>query len=490
MVRELHPGEAFAGYRIRRVLGRGGMGAVYAADHPRLPRLVAIKTLTASTDDAEARARFEREAEMVARLDHPNIVAVLDRGIEDGLPWISMQLVDGTDASRALREHGPYPLGRVLHVVHETARALDEAHRRGVLHRDVKPGNIMLRAGQEGGAERVLLTDFGIGSVAGGDEITQTGGSMATVEYASPEQLRGELLDGRSDQYSLACTTFTLLAGRPPFQGPPVRVIEQHLQAAPPSLLAARPDLPPALQDVVHRAMSKDRTRRFATCAEYADALRATTAPKPVLAPAPPPSHRARWLGAGAAVAAVAVAATVIVVTTRHDAVGQSPTSSTTTPAAPTSPSEDAIWQTAQPAIKLWPDLLPAGPKAKGYQNGICTPTTTPPASSKVPFRYKLQCVAREEGFDKPTVQVDLLSFAPGKAADALKALTPPTSVPVVPGLRSGHDVRLYHFEDPVDGTWVLVEFKAADRRDYQFQVSGKGMSYSQLYDWIAAAPL
>ena len=279
MVRELHPGESFAGYRVRHVLGRGGMGAVYEAEHPRLPRLVAIKTLTEATD-AEARARFEREAEMVARLDHPNIVSVLDRGIEDGLPWISMQLVEGTDAARALRAQGPYSIGRALHITAETAKALDEAHRVGVLHRDVKPGNIMLRADPKGGPERVLLTDFGIGAVADGDAITRTGGSMATIEYASPEQLRGQRLDGRCDQYSLACTTFALLAGRPPFQGPPARVIEQHLNAPVPDLLRLRPDVPPAVQDVLRRAMSKDRGQRFATCTAFAGALRQAVQPR------------------------------------------------------------------------------------------------------------------------------------------------------------------------------------------------------------------
>ena len=184
------------------------------------------------------------------------------------------------------------------------------------------------------------------------------------------------------------------------------------------------------------------------------------------------------------------MATAVVVATTRDDAVGQGPVTTTTSAGAPTSPPEEAIWQMAQPALALWPELLPNGPQAKGYDNMICTPTTTPPASSTVAFRYKLQCAARANGVGKPTVQVDVLSFESGRAAAALQALSPPQWVPLVPPLASGHDVRLYHFEDPVDGTWVLVEFTAADRRDYQVQVSGKGMSYSQLYDWISAAPL
>lgn len=211
----LRPGADFAGYRIERVLGVGGMGSVYAARHPRLPRLVALKLLHSSfAEDPVFRGRFEREAELAGRLDHPNIVTIHDRGREGSQLWISMQYVEGTDAETAVRT-GQMPPLRALYVAAATADALDYAHRAGMLHRDVKPANILIRDDPGAtGPERVLLTDFGIAKAR--DEataLTRTGTLLATLRYASPEQLEGKPLDPRSDQYSLGCTLFHLLAG-------------------------------------------------------------------------------------------------------------------------------------------------------------------------------------------------------------------------------------------------------------------------------------
>ncbi|WP_280233989.1 serine/threonine-protein kinase [Nocardia cyriacigeorgica] len=268
----MRDGEIFAGYTIDRQLGRGGMGAVYLARHPRLPRRIALKLLNQELfTDKELRARFEREADLVAQLEHPNIVTVYDRGADDGRLWISMQYIDGVDAAavdpRALPPH------RAVQIVAETAKALDFAHGRSILHRDVKPANILLANGVNG-QERVYLTDFGIARIADeASRLTQTGSFTATLAYASPEQLTGAAMDGRSDQYSLACTLYWLLTGTAPFDSThPATVIQGHLQQQPPPVTAARADLPPALDAVLARAMAKRPADRFTSCTEFAEA--------------------------------------------------------------------------------------------------------------------------------------------------------------------------------------------------------------------------
>src|SRR3984957_2087439 len=191
----LEVGQVFAGYAILRVLGAGGMGKVYLAAHPRLPRQDALKVLPADlTADAEFRARFMREAELAAGLSHPNIVGIYDRGEEDGQFWISMDYVAGTDLGRLLRENYPggMPLGEVVAIMAAVGSALDYAHQRGLLHRDVKPANILL-ADPDGQERRVFLADFGIArriDDAGG--VTATNLTVGTVAYAAPEQLKGE----------------------------------------------------------------------------------------------------------------------------------------------------------------------------------------------------------------------------------------------------------------------------------------------------------
>ncbi|MEV6213629.1 serine/threonine-protein kinase [Nocardia sp. NPDC051833] len=265
-------GTVFAGYTIERQLGRGGMGSVYLARHPRLPRQTALKLLNPELfADTEIRARFEREADLAAQLEHPNIVTVYDRGVDDGRLWISMQFVDGVDAATIAH---PVPIERALRIVEGTAAALDHAHRNGVLHRDVKPANILLA--DSDGRERVLLTDFGIARPRDDvHHLTQTGTFTATLAYASPEQLTGAHLDHRSDQYSLACTLYSLLTGVAPFEATnPVLVIQGHLQSPPPSLRAHRPDLPAALDAVLARALAKRPADRFDSCAEFAAAAR------------------------------------------------------------------------------------------------------------------------------------------------------------------------------------------------------------------------
>ncbi|WP_067854116.1 serine/threonine-protein kinase [Nocardia shimofusensis] len=269
----LQPGAVFAGYTVEKLLGRGGMGAVYLARHPRLPRRTALKLLNREAfADPELRARFEREGNLVAQLDHPNIVSVYDRGVEGEQLWISMQYVDGVDGSSL--DPQTLPPQRAAQIVAETATALDYAHRMGVLHRDVKPANIMLS--RAAGQERVFLTDFGIARPQEDTtHLTKTGTVTATLAYASPEQLTGGYMDHRTDQYALACTLFWLLTGRVPFAATqPVAVIHGHLRERPPLLSTVRPGMPPALDAVLNRALSKRIDERFDSCVEFATAVR------------------------------------------------------------------------------------------------------------------------------------------------------------------------------------------------------------------------
>lgn len=286
----LQIGETFAGYEIKRVLGKGGMGTVYLARHPRLPRLTALKLLARELyTDTEIRGRFEREADLVAQLDHPNIVTVYDRGAEDDQLWISMQFIPGSDAAGV--DIDVLAPARAVQIIAEIGAALDFAHANGVLHRDVKPANILLAKAPIGHPERVLLTDFGIAGVRDSDTTLASGDTItATLAYAAPEQLGGHTLDHRADQYSLACTLYWLLAGSAPFpHSNPAKVMHDHLYSPPPSVRATRPALPPQLDAVLAKAMAKNPLERFASCAEFAAAARqALSVVRPPTAPPQP----------------------------------------------------------------------------------------------------------------------------------------------------------------------------------------------------------
>lgn len=269
-------GTEFAGYSIIRLLGSGGMGEVYLAQHPRLPRLEALKILPQSVSaNAEFRERFAREADMAAALWHPHIVAVHDRGECDGQLWIAMDYVQGTDAARLIRDRYPYgmPAKDALDIVSAIADALDYAHERYLLHRDVKPANILI-AGDRAGERRVLLADFGIAKAANENHgLTATNMTVGSVAYAAPEQLRGDRIDGRADQYALACTAFHLLTGRQPFvNSNPAAVIGSHLSTTPPRLSSVRTDLV-AMDGAMSKGMAKSPVERFDTCRSFSLAL-------------------------------------------------------------------------------------------------------------------------------------------------------------------------------------------------------------------------
>jgi serine/threonine-protein kinase len=272
-------GDRFAGYTIRGALGSGGMGEVYLAQHPRLPRLDAIKILPPElTTDGDYRERFNREADLASGLWHPHIVGVHDRGEYEGQLWISMDFVEGTDASRLLENCSKgLPLDETLDIIEAVADALDFAHQRRLIHRDVKPANILLTA-LGATKRRILLADFGIARTA--DDIsglTATNMALGTINYAAPEQLMGESIDGRADQYALAATTYHLLTGAQLFaHSNAAVVISKHLNAEPPGLAASRPELA-RLDEALDRALSKNPQARFQNCIAFANAMRTSS---------------------------------------------------------------------------------------------------------------------------------------------------------------------------------------------------------------------
>lgn len=282
----LQPGASVAGYRIVRRIGAGGMGVVYLADHPRLPRQDVLKLLPAHhLDDPQFRGRFDREADLAARLKHPNIVTVHDRGVADGQPWIAMEYVPGTDAAALVGSADMSPR-RAVHIIDDAARGLDHAHRHGMLHRDVKPGNILVTPDPDREfGERALLTDFGIARLAlEGTDLTRTGEVIATVAYAAPEQFTGGPVDHRADVYALGCTLFVLLTGEKPFaMDSAAAVISAHLHTPPPPASRHVPGLPPAIDAVLARALAKDPAQRYDSCRAFSAAALHALAPAPDL---------------------------------------------------------------------------------------------------------------------------------------------------------------------------------------------------------------
>ncbi|WP_396890802.1 serine/threonine-protein kinase [Mycobacterium sp. Z3061] len=313
----------FAGYTIDRLLGSGGMGEVYLAQHPRLPRREALKILNDDIcADPAYRQRFIKEADLAAALWHPNIVRINDRGESDGQLWIAMDFVDGTDVASLLREQYPagMPVDQVDVIIDAIAAALDYAHHHhDVLHRDVGPANILLAApGTD--EQRILLGDFGIARTIGDTGgLTATNMMIGTFPYAAPEQLTDEPIDGRADQYALAATAYHLLTGAPLFpHANPAVVISRHLNTPPPALAETRPTLA-AFDPVFATALAKTPTDRYTRCSDFAHAFsRAAhtlapatnstrTMPRPLAVRTPTPRRRpTRALAAAAVVIAVA----------------------------------------------------------------------------------------------------------------------------------------------------------------------------------------
>lgn len=357
------------------------MGEVYLVDHPRLPRYEALKIMPpAVSANVEFRQRFNREAELAAELWHPHIVSVHDRGEADGHLWITMDYVEGTDAGHFIVEQYPsgVPPGVAADIVTAVAEALDYAHGRGCLHRDVKPANILL-SNPEARGRRILLSDFGLArELEDSSGLTATNMTVGSIHYAAPEQLMGQRLDGRADQYALGATAYHLLTGRPPFDNSKGAVVISHHLTTPPPLMATnRPDLG-RLDAVIGRAMAKDPAGRFENCHEFArhfaevvasepDNRGATlvtpSTPAPSVSPparlSPPPStpteaiaasapkgsRRGLLIGAAIAAVLVVVAGAVLIPTLiakDDETAGVAQTSSASAESAPATSAESA----------------------------------------------------------------------------------------------------------------------------------------------------
>src|SRR5262245_39528920 len=272
-------GSHVAGYRLDERIGRGGMAVVYRAHDPRLDRRVALKILAPElARDKEFRLRFIRESRAAAAVDHPNIIPIYEAGEADGVLFIAMRFVDGQDVQALISQRDPLPATRVCDIVDQVASALDAAHAHGLVHRDVKPGN-MLREPTAGRAnpDHIYLSDFGLSkqSLSGGTSLTSQGQFLGTLNYVAPEQIEGRAVDGRTDEYALACSAFEMLAGQPPFRrDESLAIMWAQLSTAPPPLTGTRLDLPAAVDGVMNRALAKTPDERYGTCLEFAAALR------------------------------------------------------------------------------------------------------------------------------------------------------------------------------------------------------------------------
>jgi DNA-binding NarL/FixJ family response regulator len=269
---ELEIGSTFAGHRIEAIAGRGGMGVVYRATDLALDRPVALKLIAAShARDRVFRARFERECRLAAAIDHPHVVPVLQAGDEGGRLYLTMRYVDGTDLHTLLREEGRLRPARAVTLVRQVAAGLDEAHAHGLVHRDVKPANMLI--GRRGDAEHAFLTDFGVTTEReGGAHLTATGFAVGTADYMAPEQARGADVDARADIYALGCVLFRALTGAVPYERTSeLDKLLAHIHEPPPSLLDVAPELPASLAEVLFRALAKEPGARQQSAGAFGD---------------------------------------------------------------------------------------------------------------------------------------------------------------------------------------------------------------------------
>jgi serine/threonine protein kinase len=273
---ELSDGDEFAGYRIEQRLGRGGMGILYLALEPGLERRVALKLIApeAAADDVFAR-RFAEESRIAAAIEHPNVVPIYAAGEEEGVPWIAMRYVAGSDLGRRLAREGRLDQRQAVDLIAQIGNGLDAIHAAGLVHRDVKPANVLLSG--EPGAEHAYITDFGVArNVATESGLTQTGRFVGTLDYVAPEQIAGGPVDARVDVYALGCLLFKLLTGEVPFprEGEAARLYA-HLHDPPPAPSLYVPEVPMALDDVVVRAMSKEPDDRYPSAGDLGRAAQA-----------------------------------------------------------------------------------------------------------------------------------------------------------------------------------------------------------------------
>jgi YVTN family beta-propeller protein len=280
MAEALSAGSRLGSYRIEGVIGRGGMGVVYRATQERLGRPVAVKVIAPElARDPTFRRRFDRESELAASIEHPNAVPIYEAGESaDGTLYIAMRLIEGTDLAALLAKEGWLEPDRAARLVEQVAGALDEAHRRGLVHRDVKPSNVLI--GDAGDRDWAYLTDFGLTKrTTGESRLTGSGEWVGTLDYVSPEQIQGQPIDARTDVYSLGCVLFEAVTARAPFEREDqVATIHAHLNERPPSLGQLAPDAPGALQPVIDRALAKDPKDRYPSAGDLGRAAASAVA--------------------------------------------------------------------------------------------------------------------------------------------------------------------------------------------------------------------
>jgi hypothetical protein len=313
-------GSLLGSYEVRERIGRGGMGEVYLAHDTRLDRPVALKVLPERfAEDKRFRERLLRESRLAASLDHPNVVPLYDAGEIDGRLFIAMRYVDGVDLQALLRSSAPLAPERAVLIAGQLAEALDAAHQRGLVHRDVKPSNVLLD--QQSGHDHAYLADFGLTRSSQADGPAD-GQFMGTVDYVAPEQIRGGEVDGRADQYALGCLLFECLTGSLPYRhSSEVAAIFAHLDEAPPAASERHEALPPAVDPVLARAMAKEPAQRFDSCRQL------VAAAHDALGLAPAPSPRSRWVVGALALVALALVTAVLAL-----ALGDEPPASAAAP--------------------------------------------------------------------------------------------------------------------------------------------------------------
>lgn len=327
-------GTEVGGYRLLSVIGRGGMSVIYLAEQVRLGRKVALKLLAPElAHDERYRDRFLLESRLAATIEHPNIIQIYDAGQDGGALFIAMRYVNGPSLKELIARPGALGVGRVIYVIDQIASALDAAHAQNLVHRDVKPANILL----EEASDHAFLTDFGVAKHTVARGLTSTGLFLGTIEYSAPEQIEGRTVDHRTDVYGLGCVLVESLTSKPPYeQEAEIALMHAHLSAPPPLVTARRPDLPAGLNEVVARALAKDPDDRYQSAGELAAAMHDAARPSRASAPA-------------AVVAPVAADTTVVT--------AQQPAT-----AAPTASSEAAAPQAPPAAAPPSPPASPAAP--------------------------------------------------------------------------------------------------------------------------------
>src|ERR1700722_15687380 len=277
------PGARIASYQIEQLIGRGGMATVYRATDVRLDRMVALKILSGELARNDAfRQRFIRESRAGAAVDHPHVIPVFEAGDADGVLFIAMRYVTGQDVRALIDREGALPAARTVGIVSQVASALDAAHEHGLVHRDVKPANMLLAEKRDSAAaDYVYLSDFGLSKDSlATTSLTGTGQFLGTLDYMSPEQISGRQVDGRTDLYALGCAAFEMLTGQPPFRREAnLAVMWAQVSAQPPSVRQWCPELSPAVDEVLARALAKAPDERQSSCTEFVQGLRAACAP-------------------------------------------------------------------------------------------------------------------------------------------------------------------------------------------------------------------